>query len=78
MLKEYKDIEHIAFLLAMRIYDYKFNSKHNGIYNETLLNFINSCMQADKEIHSYYFKDDFELALNEVKSGNSPFNVIRN
>jgi hypothetical protein len=34
-------------------------------------------MDTDCEIYTYYFKEDFELALKEIKLGINPFNVFK-
>jgi hypothetical protein len=75
MFNEFKEIEHVAFIIAMRLYDYK-NKDVMSRYNKILLNFMNSCMEADRDIYRYYFKEDFELALKDIKAGVNPFNAF--
>jgi hypothetical protein len=73
MLAEYSDIEHIAFIVAMKIVEYK-SKDTNTKLNEILNSFIMSCMEADRDVFKYLYKDDFEYALSDMKASNA-FNV---
>jgi hypothetical protein len=59
----------------MKISEFYSNEINNKM-NDEFINFVNSCMNANKNIYDGYYTEDIKYAISDIKSGNDPSQVF--